>query len=156
MGKYAASSKGTSTINEEVKEDLDGDDDDDDEVFEKSPTQNMKKTDSGTQPTGKEYDQWHDLYETIERMKYLDMFVREVLRMFPIANSMVSRKCVVKDMWIDLANGSYPIPYGMNIVVDVMSIHFDPVLWGPVDPNVFYPERFLTERNPAAWLPFGN
>ena len=24
-----------------------------------------------------------------------------------------------------------------------------------VDPELFYPERFLTERNPAAWLPFG-
>ncbi len=36
-----------------------------------------------------------------------------------------------------------------------MSIHYDPVLWGPVDPEKFYPERFLSARNPAAYLPFG-
>jgi cytochrome P450 len=43
----------------------------------------------------------------------------------------------------------------MNIVVDVLSIHYDPVLWGPVDPEKFYPERFLTKRIQTAWLPFG-
>lgn len=36
-----------------------------------------------------------------------------------------------------------------------MSIHYDPVIWGPVDPEKFYPERFLSARNPAAYLPFG-
>lgn len=82
------------------------------------------------------------------------MFVKEVLRMFPIANTMVSRKCAVeKGLRID--DGNYYIPKGMNVVVDVLSIHYDPVLWGPVDPEIFYPERFLTERNPTAWLPFG-
>ena len=40
-------------------------------------------------------------------------------------------------------------------LIKVLSIHYDPVLWGPVDPNIFYPERFLTDRNPAAYLPFG-
>ena len=99
-------------------------------------------------------EHWNDLYESLEKMKYLDMFVREVLRMFPIANSMVSRKCAVEGgMYVN--NGAYFIPFGMNVVVDVLSIHYDPVTWGPIDPNVFYPERFLTERNPAAWLPFG-
>ena len=73
--------------------------------------------------------------------------------MFPIANSMVSRKCAVDNLTID--GGNYFIPKGMNIVVDVLSIHYDKVLWGPVDPEIFHPERFLTERNPAAWLPFG-
>ena len=28
-------------------------------------------------------------------------------------------------------------------------------LWGPEDPNVFYPERHLTKRHPAAFLSFG-
>ncbi|CAF0715204.1 unnamed protein product [Brachionus calyciflorus] len=98
-------------------------------------------------------DEWNELYESLENMKYLDIFVKEVLRMFPIANSMVSRKCVVDNLYID--NGIYKIPNGMNIVVDVLSIHYDALWWGPVDPNIFYPERFLTERHPAAWLAFG-
>ncbi len=55
------------------------------------------------------------------------MFVREALRCFPIANSMVSRKCVIDDCRIDIANSNYYIPKGINIVVDVLSIHYDPV-----------------------------
>ncbi|CAF1326675.1 unnamed protein product [Rotaria sordida] len=35
------------------------------------------------------------------------------------------------------------------------TLHFDPDLWGPVDPNTFYPERFATKRHPLAWIPFG-
>lgn len=42
-----------------------------------------------------------------------------------------------------------------DIYLKVLSIHYDSVLWGPVDPDIFYPERFLTDRNPAAYLPFG-
>ncbi len=33
------------------------------------------------------------------------------------------------------------IPKNTLIVVDVLSVHYDPELWGPVDPNVFYPLR---------------
>jgi cytochrome P450 len=113
-----------------------------DDVFEEENSETNKS------------DKWSSLYEITDKMKYLDMFVREVLRMFPIANSMVSRKCVVNNFYID--GGNYHIPNGMNIVVDVLSIHYDKTLWGPIDPEIFYPERFLTERNPAAWLPFGN
>jgi hypothetical protein len=83
-------------------------------------------------------DKWNDLYDTIEKLSYLDMFVREVLRMFPIANSMVSRKCAIDNFKI--GNGNYSIPKGMNVVVDVLTIHYSPVLWGPRDPEEFYPE----------------
>lgn len=50
------------------------------------------------------------------------------------------------------------IPKGLEIVVDVLSLHFDPELWGPVDPNKFYPLRFSTEfkRNKLAFMSFGN
>ena len=73
-------------------------------------------------------DRLNNLNETLEKMKYLDMFVKEVLRMFPIATSMVSRKCVVDNFRI--GHGNYHIPKGTNIVVDVLSIHYDPTLWG--------------------------
>ena len=36
-----------------------------------------------------------------------------------------------------------------------MSLHYDINIWGPVDPYVFYPERFATNRNPLAYLAFG-
>ena len=93
-------------------------------------------------------------YSSIDELKYLDLFIKEVLRMYPIANSMVSRQCNEDDLCIG-DNKQYFIPKGINIVVDVLSIHYDASLWGPVDPNVFYPNRFLEKRHPAAWLPFG-
>lgn len=37
-----------------------------------------------------------------------------------------------------------------------MSLHFDPELWGPVDPYEFYPSRHETKRNPLAFMAFGN
>ena len=33
------------------------------------------------------------------------------------------------------------IPLNMAIAVDVLSIHYDPELWGPTDPKLFYPSR---------------
>jgi cytochrome P450 len=51
-----------------------------------------------------------------------------------------------------------PIPEGISVVVDVMSLHFDPEIWGPVDPHEFYPLRFSPDikRNPLAFMTFGN
>ena len=36
-----------------------------------------------------------------------------------------------------------------------MTIHFDPDIWGPEDPNEFIPERHLTKRHPVSWMAFG-
>ena len=64
------------------------------------------------------------------------MFIKEILRMYPIANTVVARRCTdpTKIKGID-------IPLDLEIAVDVMSLHFDNELWGPVDPNIFYPPR---------------
>jgi len=35
------------------------------------------------------------------------------------------------------------------------TIHYDPDLWGPEDPNVFLPERDSVPRHPIASLAFG-
>jgi cytochrome P450 family 3 subfamily A len=37
------------------------------------------------------------------------------------------------------------IPEDMTVVVDVLSIHYNPEYWGSVDPNEFYPLRLLLE-----------
>ncbi len=51
------------------------------------------------------------------------------------------------------------IPESMLIAVDVLSVHFDPSLRGPHDPQKFYPLRFSKEseanRNACAFLAFG-
>jgi hypothetical protein len=55
--------------------------------------------------------------------------------MFPIVNSIVARKCThpTKIKEID-------IPLDLDIVVDVLSLHYDQDLWG-ADPDMFYPPR---------------
>lgn len=90
-------------------------------------------------------------YDTVSQMEYLDMFVREVLRMYPIAPLVVNRQSN-EDFYIKEIG---TIPAGTRIAVDMYSLHYDPDLWGPVDPHTFYPERFETKRHPMAWVPFG-
>nr|UOU03265.1 cytochrome P450 3045C6-3 [Brachionus rubens] len=95
------------------------------------------------------------LYEEIkaadENLPYLDNFIKEVLRMYPIANSVIARRCTEATC----ING-IDIPEDVSVVVDVLSLHYDVDLWGPVDPNVFYPERHEVKRNPLCFMSFGN
>ena len=90
-------------------------------------------------------------YETVSNMDYLDMFIRETLRMFPIAPSIITLESTedfhIKDIGA--------VPAGILITVDMYSLHYNADLWGPVDPHEFYPERFATKRHPMAWIPFG-
>ena len=98
-----------------------------------------------------ETEQTMPTYETISAMDYLDMFIRETLRMFPIAPTVISRQSTedvrIKDFGI--------IPAGTVVTVDMYNLHYNPELWGPLDPNEFHPERFETKRHPMAWIPFG-
>ena len=95
----------------------------------------------------------HDMpsYDAVSQMDYLDMFIRETLRMYPIAPVAINRQST-EDFHI---KGFGTIPAGTCIGVDMYRLHFDPELWGPVDPHTFYPERFATKRHPMAWIPFG-
>ncbi|CAF4990061.1 unnamed protein product [Rotaria sp. Silwood1] len=108
-------------------------------------------------------------YNLVVNMTYMDIFVREVLRMFPIAIRAVSRQCntttTVRGHIIEAGyfcnqlsfiDYIYLTPFlGSIIQPDVFSIHYNPNLWGPEDPNIFLPERHLTRRHPMAWMSFG-
>lgn len=89
-------------------------------------------------------------YDDINKLEYLDMFIKEVLRMYPIG--VLVRRCTNPTT----VNG-IEFPLNFSIAVDVLSIHNDPELWGPVDTGLFYPMRFAKEcnRNPLAFLGFG-
>ena len=39
--------------------------------------------------------------------------------------------------------------------MDMYSLHYSSELWGPVDPNVFYPERHKDKRHRLAYSAFG-
>ena len=65
---------------------------------------------------------------------------------------MISRRCTEPIQIKDIE-----FTKGMNIVIDVLSIHYDSRYWGPVDPEKFYPLRHHAsfKRNPATLLSFG-
>jgi len=91
-------------------------------------------------------------YETLADMRYLDFFLKEVLRMYPIASPFVTRRCTKQTQ----ING-LTIPVDLVIAVDVLSLHYDPEYWGPVSPEEFYPLRFEDETkiNPCVYFGFG-
>ena len=41
------------------------------------------------------------------------------------------------------------------IQMDMYSLHYSKELWGPVDPNIFYPDRHREKRNRLAFASFG-
>ncbi|XP_023933026.1 cytochrome P450 3A19-like [Lingula anatina] len=93
-------------------------------------------------------------YETISKMQYLDMFLREALRLHPIAPDGPGRTAQESSTVMGVH-----IPKGMSVRCNIDSIHMDPEHWAPPDPSLFRPERFTAERvakrHPMAWLPFG-
>ncbi|CAF1121404.1 unnamed protein product, partial [Brachionus calyciflorus] len=86
--------------------------------------------------------------ESVQDLEYLDLFVKEVLRVYPI--STIFRRCTNPTQ----VKG---INFGLNdsIAIDILSIHYDEELWGPVDPNLFYPLRHKEKRHPVAFMGFG-
>ena len=90
-------------------------------------------------------------YEIISEMDYLHMFIRETLRIFPIAPTAVSHQSADD---FQLKNFG-TIPAGTLITIDMHNLHNNPDFWGLLDPQQFHPERFETKRYPMAWLPFG-
>ena len=92
-------------------------------------------------------------YDTITQLKYLDMVVSEILRMYS-PGVRLERKCN-KDYKVP--DSDYIIKKDTHIVIPVLGIHHDPELYP--DPEQFDPERFTAEnkalRHPYAFMPFG-
>ncbi|CAF3694253.1 unnamed protein product [Rotaria socialis] len=90
-------------------------------------------------------------HETItNKLIYMDIYIREVLRMHPIAIQPVHRQCM-QDTYVDK---SY-FEKGTLIQVGVLSLHYDNEYWGPEPVLEFYPERHACKRHPLAFMPFG-
>lgn len=90
-------------------------------------------------------------YDVMNKMDYLDWFIKETLRMYPITPIVMNREC---SEHIDVPGLGHIAP-GMKVTLDMYKLHYDSDLWGPVDTTKFYPERFATKRHPAAYIPFG-
>jgi cytochrome P450 len=90
-------------------------------------------------------------YELLNEMKYLDWFIRETLRMYPITPIIINRQCS-EEIYLP---GLGCIAPGTKLTLDMYNLHYDNDLWGPIDTKNFYPERFATKRHPLAWVAFG-
>lgn len=97
-------------------------------------------------------------YDTLFKMKYLDMILSETLRKYP-PNGMIDRVCVK----------SFTLPKATNDSEEFL-VEPDTILWLPIyglhhdpkyfpDPEKFDPERFSDENkdkiNPYSYIPFG-
>ena len=67
--------------------------------------------------------------------EYLDMFIKEVMRMFPALPNFVMR---TPDQ--DTTLQGYVIKKGMTVYLSINAIHYDETIWP--DPYRFDPERF--------------
>ncbi|XP_073948122.1 cytochrome P450 4C1-like [Choristoneura fumiferana] len=88
----------------------------------------------------------------LNRLQYLDMVYKEVLRYLSIA-ALVQRT-VEEEITID--SGRITLPVGTSLAIPIHILHRNPKYWD--EPNKVKPERFLPEnvkkRNPNAFVPF--
>ncbi|XP_055601241.1 cytochrome P450 9b2-like [Uranotaenia lowii] len=96
-------------------------------------------------------------YETLLKLKYLDMVVSETLRKWPPLG-VTNRVCVKPYTLTDYNGAKITVERGQTLQIPIASIHRD-VKYYP-DPYRFDPERFSEENrhkiNQAAFLPFGS
>jgi len=91
--------------------------------------------------------------DAIKELTYMDCLIRESMRSHPPVVALRSRVPREDNMIV----GNIKVPKGFNVQIDLISIAYDPKIWG--DPENFRPERWfpenLTKEQRSAWIPFG-
>ncbi|CAF3865447.1 unnamed protein product [Rotaria sordida] len=96
----------------------------------------------------------HLSLDHLDSLVYLDCFVNEVLRYSPTIDS-TCRSVMADDC---LPKSGTRLYKGDQILIPTSALGRDSRHW-KIDPELFYPERFLNEdknHHPYAFLPFGN
>ncbi|CAF3829220.1 unnamed protein product [Rotaria sordida] len=94
------------------------------------------------------------ILDRLDSLIYLDCVIKEILRFSPTIDA-TARTLTMDDR---LPNSGIQLYKGDQILIPVCILSKDPRYWS-IDPELFYPERFLgedTNHNPYAFLPFGS
>lgn len=89
--------------------------------------------------------------EDIKNMPYLDAFIKESLRFFPVVPFLTR---ILKE---DMQLGNVTIPKGTEYIMDIWNMHRIKKNW-KYDPTKFNPENFFPQnaiqRHPYSYIPF--
>jgi cytochrome P450 len=93
--------------------------------------------------------------DRLDSLVYLDAVIREVLRFAPPVNSTI--RTLTADDRLPISGAQ--LYKGDQVSIPFYNLARDPRYW-KVDPELFYPERFLEngldqDHHPYAWVPFG-
>ncbi|GMI64302.1 cytochrome P450, family 72, subfamily A, polypeptide 10 [Hibiscus trionum] len=92
--------------------------------------------------------------EGVSKLKTISMIIYETLRLYGPTNGLT------REIRREVQLGKLVLPANINLLVQNIAIHHDPLLWGD-DVHLFKPERFAegiakaTNYNAAAFFPFG-
>ncbi|CAN7937283.1 unnamed protein product [Ixodes hexagonus] len=90
-------------------------------------------------------------YDEIQKLKRLDMVIKECLRLYPAVLTFASRSCQQ-----DITVMGQFIPAGANLMIPVWHLHHSAEHW--VDPLKFDPDRFSEDKakpHVGTYIPFG-
>lgn len=97
----------------------------------------------------------HVTYEELSKMKYMDMVLNEVLRLYP--PFVLNDRLCTKDFKLEDGKTAMEFVKGDQLWIPVHCYHHDQDYWS--EPDKFDPERFSEENksniNPAHYIPFG-
>ncbi|KAE9595376.1 hypothetical protein Lal_00031344 [Lupinus albus] len=111
----------------------------------------MKKAQAEVREVFNEKERVDEIY--INELKYLKSVVKETLRLHPAAPLLLPRECGQ-----ECEINGYHIPVKSKVIINAWAIGRDPSYW--IDPEKFYPERFIDSSidykgSNFKYIPFG-
>lgn len=89
----------------------------------------------------------------LARMKNMTIVLKESMRLYPPVSY------TVRQAKQNVQLGSFVIPKGLSVFINIVGLHGDPDIWGEDDAYEFNPERFHvmsnSKKNAGGFIPFG-